>query len=170
MLCCDLTTAPKKPISDLVSRLRHAPPCYLSRRTGFRHPRPSLWDTKEYAARRPHSHDSFTDKFRLAWGEASTAAEDFVSQLSLSEKIGIVSGSYLSPGLACVGSIGAIERLNFTGLCFSDGPAGYGRSDGVSVFPSGITTAATWDKSLMCLRGVALGEEFRAKGAHVHLG
>lgn len=47
MLCCDLTTAPKKPISDLVSRLRHAPPCYLGRRTGFRHPKPSLWDTKE---------------------------------------------------------------------------------------------------------------------------
>ncbi|KAI1245343.1 hypothetical protein MGN70_012233 [Eutypa lata] len=104
------------------------------------------------------------------WGEASTAAEDFVSQLSLSEKIGIVSGGYLSPGLACVGSIGAIERLNFTGLCFSDGPTGYGRSDGVSVFPSGITTVATWDKNLMFLRGVALGEEFRAKGAHVHLG
>lgn len=42
--------------------------------------------------------------------------------------------------------------------------------DGVSVFPSGITTAATWDESLMYLRGAALGEEFRAKGAHVMLG
>ncbi|KAJ0319983.1 hypothetical protein COL5a_009892 [Colletotrichum fioriniae] len=47
---------------------------------------------------------------------------------------------------------------------------GYSRSDGVSVFPAGISTAATWDKDLMYRRAVALGEEFRAKGAHVHLG
>ncbi|EEU38300.1 uncharacterized protein NECHADRAFT_77126 [Fusarium vanettenii 77-13-4] len=58
-------------------------------------------------------------------------------------------------------------------VCFrphSDGPAGYSRSDGVSVFPSGITVAATWDRDLMYKRGVALGEEFKAKGAHVHFG
>lgn len=93
-----------------------------------------------------------------------------MAQLSTVEKIGIVSGGYSQPSLPCVGTIGAVERLNFDGICFSDGPAGYARSDGVSVFASGITAAASWDKALMYDRAVAIGEEFRAKGAHVHLG
>ncbi|KAF2008822.1 glycoside hydrolase family 3 protein [Aaosphaeria arxii CBS 175.79] len=105
-----------------------------------------------------------------AWSAASKKASDFVSQLDLSEKIGIVSGGYNTPSLPCVGAIGAVKRLGFNGLCLSDGPTGYSRSDGASVFPSGITTAATWDKHLMYERAVALGEEFKAKGAHVHLG
>jgi beta-glucosidase len=93
-----------------------------------------------------------------------------VSQLSTDKKIGIVSGDYRQPGPACVGQIGAIPRLNFTGVCYADGPVGFGRSDGVSIFSSCLGTAATWDTSLMYERGVALGEEFRGKGAHVHLG
>jgi beta-glucosidase len=94
----------------------------------------------------------------------------FVAQLTVKEKIGLVTGSYSQPGLACVGSLGAISRLNFSGLCMSDGPHGYARSDGVTVFPSAITVSATWDRDLIYQRGVALGEEFRAKGAHVILG
>lgn len=106
----------------------------------------------------------------VAWSEALTKAENFVSNLTLSEKIGLVSGGYLGPSLACVGSIGPISRQGFDGLCYSDGPNGVARSDGVSVFPSGITAAATWDRELIYKRGVAIGEEFRAKGAHVILG
>lgn len=105
-----------------------------------------------------------------AWEEATRKAEDFVAQLSTVEKIGLVSGGYSQPGLPCVGAIGPVQRLGFDGICFSDGPAGYARSDGVSVFASGITAAASWDKALMYDRAVAIGEEFRAKGAHVHLG
>ncbi|KXH56569.1 hypothetical protein CSAL01_12641, partial [Colletotrichum salicis] len=106
----------------------------------------------------------------VAWDEASAASKDFVSQLTTVEKIGLVTGDYSSPNLPCVGTIRSIERLEFEGVCYSDGPSGYSRSDGVSVFPAGISTAATWDKDLMFQRAVALGEEFRAKGAHVHLG
>jgi beta-glucosidase len=40
----------------------------------------------------------------------------------------------------------------------------------VTAFPAGITTGATWDKALMYARGVAMGKEFRGKGANVHLG
>ncbi|KAL5586277.1 hypothetical protein FOBRF1_016147 [Fusarium oxysporum] len=71
-----------------------------------------------------------------------------------------------------VGTIGKVERLGFQGICFSDGPSGYARSDGVSVFSSGLTAAATWDKRLIYEHehAVAIGEEFRAKGAHVFLG
>lgn len=93
-----------------------------------------------------------------------------MSQLALNEKIGIVSGGYLSKQLACVGSIGAISRLDFEGICFSDGPSGVARSDSVSVFPAGVTISATWDRDLMYRRAVAIGEEFRAKGSHVALG
>lgn len=105
-----------------------------------------------------------------AWSKASEKAGGFVSKLTTAEKVGLVTGGYLQPSLPCVGAIGGIKRLAFDGLCFSDGPAGYARSDGVSVFASGITVAATWDRDLMYQRAVALGEEFRAKGAHVHLG
>ncbi|KAI1758515.1 glycoside hydrolase family 3 protein [Hypoxylon sp. FL1150] len=104
------------------------------------------------------------------WSDALEKAIEFVTNLTLIEKIGVVSGGYFSPGLACVGSIGPITRLDFNGICFSDGPAGVARSDGVSVFPSGITAAATWDRELIYKRAVALGQEFRAKGAHVLLG
>lgn len=107
--------------------------------------------------------------FYIAWSEASAKAQDFVSNLTVTEKIGLVSGGY-NPGGACVGTIGPVSRLNFSGLCFSDGPSGYSRSDSVSVFPAGITIASTWDRDLAYQRGVALGEEFRAKGAHVLLG
>ncbi|KAI0543292.1 glycoside hydrolase family 3 protein [Xylaria curta] len=106
----------------------------------------------------------------LSWSESLAKASDFVSQLTLSEKVGIVTGGYLTPLLPCVGSIGAISRLDFDGICFSDGPSGVSRNDGVSVFPAGITAAATWDRDLMYRRAVALGEEFRAKGSHVALG
>jgi beta-glucosidase len=105
-----------------------------------------------------------------AWEAATLAAADFVSQLNTTEKIGLVTGGYASPQLPCVGSIGGIPRLNFSGICFYDGPTGLARQDGVSVFPAGLTTAATWDRRLMYERGVALGEEFRGKGSHVHLG
>ncbi|KAI4858335.1 hypothetical protein E4T45_00157 [Aureobasidium sp. EXF-8846] len=105
-----------------------------------------------------------------AWMDASIKAHDFLSQLSLDEKIGLVSGAYSQPGPACIGQIGSIPRLNFTGICYADGPAGFARSDGVSVFASGLTAAASWDKALILERAVAIGEEFRAKGAHVHLG
>ncbi|KAI1451288.1 glycoside hydrolase family 3 protein [Annulohypoxylon moriforme] len=105
-----------------------------------------------------------------SWSEALTKANNFVSNLTLVEKVGLVSGGYLYPGVACIGSIGPILHLGFDGICFSDGPAGVARSDSVSVFPSGITAAATWDRELIYKRGVAIGEEFRGKGAHVMLG
>lgn len=94
-----------------------------------------------------------------------------MSQLAISEKVGLVTGSYGSAALLpCIGTLAPIERLNYSGLCMSDGPNGVNRADGVSVFASGITVAATWDRRLMYDRGFALGKEFRMKGSHVMLG
>jgi beta-glucosidase len=43
-------------------------------------------------------------------------------------------------------------------------------TDNVTAFPAGITTGATWDKSLMYQRAVAIGQEFRGKGVNIYLG
>lgn len=39
-----------------------------------------------------------------------------------------------------------------------------------SVFPSGQTTAATFDRGLIYRRGKAMGEEFKGKGVNIALG
>ena len=52
----------------------------------------------------------------------------------------------------------------------NDGPAAVARQDLISVFPSGVTLAATWDRELVYQSYKALGEEFRGKGTHVALG
>jgi hypothetical protein len=73
-----------------------------------------------------------------AWVEATEKATKFVAQLNTTEKVGLVTGSYGSGVLLpCVGTLAAIERLGYHGLCLSDGPAGLSRSDSVSVFASG---------------------------------
>jgi beta-glucosidase len=87
----------------------------------------------------------------------------------------------------CVGNIVAIPRLGFNGLCLQDvsraarsshnhcslglqGPLGIRVADFASVFAAGVSTGASWDKELMYERGLAMGREFKAKGAHVVLG
>lgn len=81
-----------------------------------------------------------------------------------------MSGAYRQSGPARIGQIGNTPRLNFTGICYADGSAGFRRSDDVSVFSSGLATIAIWDTGPIYERGVALGEEFGGKGAHAHLG
>lgn len=73
-----------------------------------------------------------------------------------------------APG-PCAGNIYPIPRVNFSGLCLQDGPASLRGADYVSVFPAGITIAASWDKQIMYDRSLAMGREFRAKGAQVAL-
>lgn len=70
----------------------------------------------------------------------------------------------------CVGNILAIPRLNFPGLCLQDGPLAIRVADYASVFAAGVSVAASWDRTLMYQRGLAMGEEFRGKGAHIFLG
>lgn len=100
------------------------------------------------------------------WVEAVAKAEAFLAQLTLEEKSAIVTGT-TGP---CVGNIGPITRLGFNGLCIQDGPVAVREADYVSVFPAGVTTAASWDRLLMYARGVAIGAEFKGKGAHVATG
>lgn len=99
------------------------------------------------------------------WEAAYAKAQDFVSQLNVTEK------AYLVTGVSgpCVGNIAPVPRLGFNGLCLQDGPQAIRQADYASVFPAGITVASSWDKSFFFQRGAALGEEFRDKGANVIL-
>jgi beta-glucosidase len=100
------------------------------------------------------------------WEAAMVKAKNFVSQLTLQEKSDMVTGT---PG-PCVGNIIAIPRLGFQGLCLQDGPLSIRVVDYASVFPAGVSTAASFDRALMYQRGAEMGAEFKAKGAHIALG
>jgi beta-glucosidase len=99
------------------------------------------------------------------WEDAIAKAKAFVNQLTVDEKKDMVTGT---PG-PCVGNIVAIPRLGFGGLCLQDGPLSIRVADYASVFPAGVSTASSFDRRLMYERGVALGSEFRGKGAEVAL-
>ncbi|KAJ9635170.1 hypothetical protein H2199_008656 [Coniosporium tulheliwenetii] len=99
------------------------------------------------------------------WQDAFARAQAFLAELSLEEKVEMVTGT-TGP---CAGNIKPIERLNFNGLCLQDGPAGIRQAIYASVFPAGVVAAASWDRSLMYHRSLLMGREFRGKGAHVAL-
>ncbi|EKD20195.1 uncharacterized protein L3040_007192 [Drepanopeziza brunnea f. sp. 'multigermtubi'] len=103
------------------------------------------------------------------WADAYAKAKDFVSQLTLLEKVNLTTGVGWQ-GEQCVGQVGSIPRLGFRSLCMQDSPVGVRFADYVSVFPSGQTVAATFDRSLFYARGYALGKEHKAKGVTVQLG
>ncbi|KAI0121715.1 beta-glucosidase-related glycosidase [Xylariales sp. AK1849] len=99
------------------------------------------------------------------WEDALVKAQAFVAELTLDEKADMVTGQ---PG-PCVGNIVAVPRLGFPGLCLQDGPLAIRVADYASVFEAGVTAASTWDKDILYERGFAMGEEFKAKGAHIAL-
>ena len=101
-----------------------------------------------------------------SWEAAFAQASAFVDQLTLEEKAQLVTGT-AGP---CTGNIGPIERLGFSGLCLQDGPLAIRQATYASVFPAGLTVAASWDRGLTKKRGVDMGLEFKGKGAHVYLG
>jgi beta-glucosidase len=121
------------------------------------------------------------DKSLGSWEESYNLAYAVVGQMTLSEKIGIVTGTGMlnSNRLSltfwilvanhteigrCVGETTPVTRLGIPSLCFNDGPAGVRSTKGVTGFPTGINTASTFSHRLMRARGQALGEEFRGKG------
>ncbi|KAI1438507.1 beta-glucosidase M [Xylaria sp. CBS 124048] len=109
------------------------------------------------------------------WTDAYNKAVKFVAQLTVDEKVSLVSGVTSSTGTTgtlngCSGNIAAIDRMNFTGLCLTDAGQGVRATDFVSGFPSGIHVGASWNKVLARSRAESMGQEFRIKGANIALG
>ncbi len=109
------------------------------------------------------------------WEEAYAKAREFVSQLTLTEKVNLTTGTGNQADL-CTGNtgsvprVGGIEGTGFRHICLQDGPNGVRYTDLNSAYPSGITAAATFSRELLQRRGRALGAEFRDKGVDVLLG
>ncbi|PLW09680.1 hypothetical protein PCANC_13629 [Puccinia coronata f. sp. avenae] len=91
--------------------------------------------------------------------------------MTLDEKISLIQGQGMFTG-PCAGTTPSINgSVMIPEICMQDGPAGLREVDDfVTGFPAGISVAATWNRTLMQQRGIALGEEWKAKGAHVFLG
>jgi len=107
--------------------------------------------------------------FATTWEEADQKAKTFMSDLSESEKIDIVTG-YMNMQGTCVGNVKPLGRKNFKGLCLQDGPAGVRFNGGTSTtWQAGINSAATFNKELLYKIGKDQGTEFKAKGINIAL-
>ena len=103
------------------------------------------------------------------WAESYAKAADLVANMTLAEKTNITTGTgYFMD--RCTGNTGSAHRVGFPQLCLQDGPLGVRNTENNTAFPAGITIGATWNKELMYQRGAAIGQEFRGKGANIHLG
>ncbi|PGH17361.1 hypothetical protein AJ79_01245 [Helicocarpus griseus UAMH5409] len=103
------------------------------------------------------------------WEDAVEKAREFVSQLTLLEKVNLTTGvGWMQED--CVGQVGSIPRLGFRSLCLQDGPLGIRFADYVSAFPAGVNVGATFSKELAYRRGRAMGAEQRDKGVDILLG
>ncbi|KAG8874243.1 hypothetical protein FRB98_008582 [Tulasnella sp. 332] len=105
----------------------------------------------------------------VAWAVAKIKAAVTVKKLSVTDKVTLATGIGWQNG-TCVGNTGAVPKINFPGFCLQDSPLGVRFGEDASLFPSGINTAATWNRDLMLQRGIALGAEFKGVGVNVALG
>ncbi|KUI64454.1 putative beta-glucosidase F [Cytospora mali] len=97
-----------------------------------------------------------------SWSDSVQKAKALVDTMTLAEKANITAGTGIYMGSA--------PRVGFPQLCIQDSALGVRETDNITAFPPGITTGATWDKTLMYQRGVAIGQEFKGKGCNVYLG
>jgi beta-glucosidase len=101
--------------------------------------------------------------------------KNIISQMTLEEKAGLCSGLDFW-------RTKAVERLGIPSVMVTDGPhglrkqaedadhLGLNKSVPATCFPSGVTLAASWDRSLIERVGIALGEECQAENVAVILG
>ncbi|KAM5351167.1 hypothetical protein ACJ41O_003890 [Fusarium nematophilum] len=117
----------------------------------------------------PHYPSPWMDPQAAGWEDAYIRAREFVSQLTLLEKVNLTTGVGWM-GERCVGNTGSVPRFNLRGLCLQDGPLGIRLSDYNSAFPTGITAGASWSRALWYQRGLLMGTESKEKGIDVLLG
>ncbi|KAK9457094.1 glycoside hydrolase superfamily [Dipodascopsis uninucleata] len=94
--------------------------------------------------------------------------EKTLSKLTLNEKVSLLSGTDFW-------HTASIPQYGIPALRFTDGPNGVRGTrffNGIpaACFPCGTALGATWDQALLQNAGWTMGEEAKAKGAHVILG
>lgn len=95
---------------------------------------------------------------------AEQRAKELVSKMTLKERIEYIAGETSF-------SLRAIPRLGIPRILLADGPQGIrNHAPHSTLYPSGILTAATWDRSLARLVGEGLGLDSRARGVGILLG
>ncbi|KAL5520254.1 hypothetical protein ACEPAG_9467 [Sanghuangporus baumii] len=118
------------------------------------------------------SESQLIPDFNPAWTAAWARARDLISGLSVEEKVNFTTGVGWQGG-RCVGNVPPVPldgSGTWQGLCLEDSPLGVRDTDFATVFPAGINAATTWQRNLIRKRGIAMGEEFKGKGANVALG
>ncbi|KAF8328932.1 beta-glucosidase [Cantharellus anzutake] len=103
------------------------------------------------------------------WPAAIVKAKAVVASMSVKDKVALATGVGREKG-PCVGNTPAVPSIDYPGLCLQDSPTGVRLADFVSVFPAGINIAATFNRTMMRARGLAMGAEFKGKGVNVALG
>ncbi len=95
--------------------------------------------------------------------QAKQRASELVSQMTLDEKLEYIGGldSWW---------IRAIPRLGIPAVRMVDGPQGIRNNTRSTLYPCGISTAATWNRSLAYLYGSSIGTDARERGAQILLG
>ncbi|RYP04174.1 hypothetical protein DL764_004625 [Monosporascus ibericus] len=103
-----------------------------------------------------------------AWAGAVRKARQFVSQLTLEEKVNLTAGATSQTG--CSGFIPNITRLGFPGMCLTDAGNGVRATDYVNSWPAGLHVGASWNKDLAHQRAHYMGSEAKIKGVNILLG
>ncbi|KAL7822070.1 glycoside hydrolase family 3 protein [Trichoderma gracile] len=117
----------------------------------------------------PFYPSPWMDPSAPGWEQAYAQAKEFVSGLTLLEKVNLTTGVGWM-GEKCVGNVGTVPRLGMRSLCMQDGPLGLRFNTYNSAFGVGLTAAASWSRHLWVDRGTALGAEAKGKGVDVLLG
>jgi beta-glucosidase len=115
-------------------------------------------------------------RHRLTADQVEGVARGLLGELTLEEKIGLMSGdSEFWEGLAYMlgggysrqsWPAGITPRVGIPGIRFADGPRGV-VLPGATTFPVPMARGASWDPSLEERVGDAIGRELRASGANV---
>ncbi|KAJ7471852.1 glycoside hydrolase family 3 protein [Mycena latifolia] len=119
----------------------------------------------------PPLGSSLVPDFAHAWAGAYQEAKNKIAGFTLEEKANVSTGVGWMAG-RCVGNIPPIGEngTKWPGLCLEDSPVGIRFADFVTAFPTGVNTAATFNRKLIRRRGLFMGREHVGKGVNVALG
>ncbi|KAM0285672.1 hypothetical protein ACHAQH_001378 [Verticillium albo-atrum] len=128
----------------------------------------SIKDDTYFYGQSPAVYPSPELKGLGTWNNAFEKAQKMVKRMTLEEKVSLTGGVASKNG--CAGSLPAIKRLDFPGICLHDAGQGLRATDFVNAYPAGIHAGASWNRNLTHQRARAMGGEFKTKGVNVLLG